>query len=307
MSTYRYDNLLEPISVEPLTLLYVSAAKYEGDWHSTLHAHRCTELFLVTESQGRFCIENDVFTVQRDNLIIINPNVMHTEMATEPYPMEYIVLGIEGGEFLLNNSSDNRYCIINCAKENKELRDCIQRIWIEVKERRYFYTVLSNALLRVLEVNLLRCKNITVSQSPTNKINVQCAVIKRYIDEHFKENITLDKLAQVAFLNKHYLIHIFVQEYAASPINYMMHRRIEEASYLLAQTNYNISEIALMLGFSSASSFSQVFSRNNGISPSQFRRQNNTWKQKRIKSQVSKSGEPENRQDDKKSAATKAP
>jgi len=70
------------------------------------------------------------------------------------------------------------------------------------------------------------------------------------------------------------LTHIFTQEYKISPINYLVHRRIEEARYLLAQTNYRISDIANMLGFSSNSYFSQTFHRVVGVSPSQFRYQN---------------------------------
>ena len=274
MSTERYETLTEDVSFDFFKLIYASTAKYEGDWHSTLHAHQCTELFYVTANHGQFRVGNTFFPVRSDNLIIVNSNVEHTELPSEDSPLEYIVLGVSGGDFLLSKGGDNRYCVIDCSKDNQIIRDLMEQVLTEVKEKSPHYTITVDALLQLLSVHLLRNKKITVVQPLTNKTSIQCAAVKRYLDEHFKEDITLEKLARVAFLNKNYLTHIFTQEYKISPINYLVHRRIEEARYLLAQTNYRISDIANMLGFSSNSYFSQTFHRVVGVSPSQFRYQN---------------------------------
>ena len=274
MSTERYETLTEDVSFDFFKLIYASTAKYEGDWHSTLNAHQCTELFYVTANHGQFRVGNTFFPVRSDNLIIVNSNVEHTELPSEDSPLEYIVLGVSGGDFLLSKGGDNRYCVIDCSKDNQIIRDLMEQVLTEVKEKSPHYTITVDALLQLLSVHLLRNKKITVVQPLTNKTSIQCAAVKRYLDEHFKEDITLEKLARVAFLNKHYLTHIFTQEYKISPINYLVHRRIEEARYLLAQTNYRISDIANMLGFSSNSYFSQTFHRVVGVSPSQFRYQN---------------------------------
>ncbi len=271
ISTNRYEIYPEPITFDFLNLVYTSTAKYEGDWHSTLHAHQCTELFYVTASQGLFRVENAIFHVQRDYLIIVNSNVEHTELPFKHHPTEYIVLGVHGGEFLLTNSGNNRYCIIDCSKNAHVIRGLMEQIIKEAKEKASYYTIAGNSLLQLLAIQLLREGKFTLIPQHTNKPSIQCAAVKYYIDEHFKEDITLNKLAEIAFLNKHYLVHIFTQEYNISPMRYLMHRRIEESRYLLAQTNYSISEISSMLGFSSNSYFSQTFNRIIGISPSKFR------------------------------------
>ena len=101
--------------------------------------------------------------------------------------------------------------------------------------------------------------------------NHQCAAVRKYIDLHFKEALTLDMLAEEAHMNKFYLSHAFKREYGASPINYMITRRIEESKYLLVETDLSLSRIAQLLGFSSLSYFSQVFRRSQGISPMDYR------------------------------------
>ena len=101
MSTERYETLTEDVSFDFFKLIYASTAKYEGDWHSTLHAHQCTELFYVTANHGQFRVGNTFFPVRSDNLIIVNSNVEHTELPSEDSPLEYIVLGLSGGDFLI--------------------------------------------------------------------------------------------------------------------------------------------------------------------------------------------------------------
>ena len=77
-------------------LLNVTSSRYGGDWHSVPHTHNHTELFYIVGGKGQFFIEDKVFPVDVNNLVVINPNVTHTEASLNAQPLEYIVLGIEG-------------------------------------------------------------------------------------------------------------------------------------------------------------------------------------------------------------------
>ena len=79
-------------------LLNVASSRYGGDWTSVPHTHNHTELFFIVSGQGQFLIQNQVFPVDVNNLVIINPNVLHTEASLNAQPLEYIVLGIGGIE-----------------------------------------------------------------------------------------------------------------------------------------------------------------------------------------------------------------
>ena len=73
-------------------------------------------------------------------------------------------------------------------------------------------------------------------------------------------------------MNKYYLVHAFKEYKGMSPINYLIDRRIQEAQYLLETSNYSIAKIAQAVGFSSQSYFSQVFRKEKGVSPNQYRK-----------------------------------
>ena len=129
-------------------------------------------------------------------------------------------------------------------------------------------------LLEVLLIWLVRCTTISLQleeAAPTE--NRECAEIKRYLDTNYREDISLDLLAELAHLNKYYLAHTFQREYGISPITYLNRRRIEESKHMLGNTSYSVAQISELMGFSSPSYFSQCFRKAEGMTPNEYRRQ----------------------------------
>ena len=253
------------------TLLNVASAKYGGDWHSVPHVHNHLELFYIVGGKGQFLIEDQLYPVDVNNLVIINPNVTHTEVSLNAQPLEYIVLGIEGIELATGRSSNGQFSILDHF-ESVEIAGCLRNILREMEQKSTGYEDVCQAYMEILIIRLMRSTSLAIPDHPqTISTNRQCAAVRRYIDLHFKEPLTLEQLADEGHMNKYYLSHAFKREYGVSPINYMISRRIEESKYLLAETDLSMSQIAQLLGFSSLSYFSQVFHRTQNISPKEYR------------------------------------
>lgn len=277
MSTNRYEFVSQEYSgVRNATrLLYVSSAKYGGDWHSTPHTHNCSELFYVTGGKGQFFIEGKVFQVSSNDLVIVNPNVEHTEIGVNASPLEYIVLGVEGLELSVNGEQDEQYCIVNFRNMRENILFYLQNMLREIEEKAPGYEMICQDLMDVLVIHLMRQTNFSTTLTPIRKSSSKlCATVRRYIDEHFRENLSLDMLAQICHVNKYYMVHAFSEEYSISPINYMVSKRVEEAKQLLKNDDYTLGIISRMLGFSSPSYFSQTFKKMTGMSPIDYRKQN---------------------------------
>ena len=252
-------------------LLNVASAKYGGDWHSVPHTHNHLELFYIVGGKGQFLIQDQLYPVNPNNLVVINPNVTHTEVSLNAQPLEYIVLGIEGIELATNESSNGQFNILDHF-ESLEISSCLRNILREMEQKNTGYEDVCQAYMEILIIRLMR--NIALAVPTESQVvsgNRQCASVKRYIDLHFKEALTLEQLAEDAHMNKYYLSHVFKREYGISPINYMITKRIEESKYLLAETDLSMSQIAQLLGFSSLSYFSQVFRRTQATTPMEYR------------------------------------
>ena len=144
----------------------------------------------------------------------------------------------------------------------------------EIENKYPGYNTVCQDLLEVVLLLLMRHSQFTVTFVPAaRKSSKECAIVRRYIENHFKENLTLDDLAALAHISKYYLVHAFNREYGTSPINYLLSCRIQESLYLLSKTQMSLSQISGTLGFSSPSYFSQSFRRMQGISPLEYRKQ----------------------------------
>lgn len=252
-------------------LLNIASAKYGGDWNSVPHTHNHVELFYIISGKGQFLINDALYPVNTNHLVIINPNVTHTEVSLNAQPLEYIVLGVDGIELSINGSSNGEFCILD-HYESLDISSCLRNILREMEQKNTGYEDVCQAYMEILIIRLMRNTALAIPSEPqTVSTNRQCAAVRHYIDLHFKEPLTLELLAEEGHMNKYYLSHAFKREYGVSPINYMISRRIEESKYLLAETDLSMSQIAQLLGFSSLSYFSQVFRKTQSLSPMEYR------------------------------------
>lgn len=274
MSNNKYELIQGNSLRKTAKLLYISSAKYGGDWHSIQHTHNCSELFFVIEGQGQFLIENQTYPVSINDLVIVNPNVLHTEVSLNASPLRYIVLGIEGLELTASAENDNtNFCIINLKNIRDTILHYLQNMLSEIEHKKPGHEVICQDLMEILIVLLGRQTNFSTMLTPVSKKTSRlCGSTKRYIDTHYQENITLDQLAEVCHVSKYHLAHVFTEEYGISPINYLISKRLTEAEHLLSTTDFSLSLISNTTGFSSPSYFAQIFKKQKGMSPTEFRK-----------------------------------
>lgn len=255
-----------------LRLRNAGSAKYGGDWLSIPHTHNYTELFYIIGGDGKFQIDDELFPVSANQLVVVNPNVNHTEVSHDSHPLEYIVVGVEGLELKSTENQDGRFSVFSFPASDGILF-CMQSILRELQNRYSEYETVCQAYMEILIIRLTRQAEFsTVSLPPKPNLNRQCASVRRYIDAHYKEKLTLEQLAGEANVNKYYLAHAFKMEFGVSPISYMNACRVKESKRLLVETDWSLIQIAAMLGYSSPSYFSQSFHRAEGISPQAYRK-----------------------------------
>lgn len=273
MSNHRYDFNAKELHKINYKLLYVTQAKYESDWHSIKHSHHFTEIFYVLRGAGSFQVENKVFSVHEDDLIVVNPNVSHTELSKAGNPLEYIVLGIDGVQFLSEeNNQIYDYSLHNYYDYKHEILFYLRTLVEEIKNKNDNFEIVCQHLLEVLIINMVRRTKKVLRIESSTSVTKECRYIEQYINDHYYEDITLLKLSQMTFMNKYYIVHSFKRYKGISPINYLIERRIKEAKNLLSTTNYSISKIGELVGFSSQSYFSQIFKKETNYTPNGYRK-----------------------------------
>lgn len=278
MSSHSLRFSPEDTDSQDVTLLNASSSRYEGDWPSIPHSHAFTELFYVRDGQGEFLLEDKIYPISKDDLIIVNPHINHTEISKGTPPLSYFTVGVEGVCFSFNDQKE--YRIFNCRKKETDLLFYFNSLFQELDKQSEGYEKICNYLLHILILQLQR-----ITDSPFELITAQhpskeCAYIKRYLDSNYSENITLDHLSALSHLNKYYLSHEFTKYYGISPMNYLSRKRIDVCKELLENTDYGISDIAHLVGFSSQSYLSQSFRKSCGMTAGTYRKLKKKRKEK---------------------------
>lgn len=267
MSNNPNDNLL-------FTLLYITHSEYDRGWHSTPHMHHFTELFYIVSGVGSFVLPDREIPVKENDLVVINPNIEHTEKSNKDDSLEYIAFGVQGLSFsLLPDAQELPIGLFTYQGERTEILFLLNKLLVEVQKQEEGYELMCQNIINMLIIKLKRAKEITVDNHDSVAMNQSVALVKHYINQNYQSTITLDTLAKIGNISKYYLSHRFKQDLGMSPIEYLIQVRIDEAKILLDTTDLTIATISETSGFSSQSLFSQTFRRHKNVTPSAYRKQ----------------------------------
>lgn len=94
-----------------------------------------------------------------------------------------------------------------------------------------------------------------------------------YMQDNYAQPLTLQELAQQAYLSPPYFCHFFHKATGMSPIAFLNCYRIQRAAQMLAQQDTSIAQIAMEVGFDNQSYFIRKFREYKRVSPREYRRQ----------------------------------
>lgn len=95
--------------------------------------------------------------------------------------------------------------------------------------------------------------------------------VSTFIEEHLDQPLLLDDIAQQVHLSRFYFLRLFQRHFYETPHQYLIRKRLDRARELLANSDLSVTEICFAVGFESLGSFSTLFQKRVGWSPSIYR------------------------------------
>ena len=110
--------------------------------------------------------------------------------------------------------------------------------------------------------------------------------VKDYIHSCYNEDISLDTLSKISYLNTFHLLREFKKYFHITPHKYLTQIRLKQALKLISQTDTKLVDIITEVGFEDLSSFSKLFKSYFGKSPQQFRAVKTNYKPLLLQSKI---------------------
>ena len=127
--------------------------------------------------------------------------------------------------------------------------------------------------LRLAEFALRWTAGETSHPRPTRRDDeARAALAVRYIEGHFAEALTLERLSAIAGLSRFHFLRVFRRVVGVTPYQFVMRTRLREAATRLRNSNARVTDVATGCGFGDLSEFTRRFGASFGAHPTGYRR-----------------------------------
>lgn len=94
---------------------------------------------------------------------------------------------------------------------------------------------------------------------------------KDYIDSNFEDDVTLEILSNVSYMNQFHLLRKFKEFFGMTPHRYLTYMRLEKAKNLLKKKKQTVTDVCFAVGYNDLSTFSKLFKRIYKVSPDVYK------------------------------------
>ena len=247
----------------------------------SMHIHDAYEIYMVQSSGVKFLVNGQIYELDCGDVMLFTNRDLHKVSVPQDSRYErhiitfppHILPEKERAELLMCfERGDGRYChkVQLTSQEQKTLLNLIQALEEEGPQQKFSKLGQQLELCRILLfLNRARCERQQPNVASTYCTDSRIRKVLEYVDANYEQQITLDELGHLCYLNKYYLCRLFRQETGFCVNEYITYRRLSVAVMLLRKGE-SVSAAARLSGFKSDSFFITTFKKHFGKTPYQY-------------------------------------
>jgi AraC-like DNA-binding protein len=260
--------------------------EFTSNYHTVNDSHEFCELVYV--DKGNIEISSDHYTgiLYQNQMILHGANQNHSLTCNEEIAPNIIIIGFECKSDALDDLT--RFPLTLTEDLQKMLAEIIKEaraVYLppynvpnlkNMKKRKEFSFGADQLIKNYLQIFLIKCLRLA---QETHFISVpkkqsieqsQIYEVKRYLDENYRQKITLEELCFLFNTNKTSLSVHFKQTFDKTIIEYLNALRIKNTKALLRDGKYTLTQIADMMHMSSVHYLTSLFKKHTGMSPTEY-------------------------------------
>lgn len=250
-----------------------------------MHWHEEFEIDYIIEGEGQIHLGNELYQVKKGDLILIPPNTLHaasppeSRLHYEAFVFHHSILGTGSRD---RSSAACIYPVMNgnlklvrhipCISENYPgIAECVQEILESAQDNQALSDLLLKSALLKLFYLLEKIPSLLCPDEPAGISGDLIRPALSFMEEHYRENITISRLAECCNLSPSYFMSCFKKIAGTGAIEHLSQLRIMKICEELLLTDDTISEIAFRNGFDNLANFNRQFQKHVGVTPKHYR------------------------------------
>ena len=278
---FHYDQGFSsnPMRLKMFELLQIGEICLEAGYSIPAHRQWCHEISYVLSGRGYFEQDGEKQPVSAGSLIITPESGIHSICASEEESLNFAYVGFQfiPEEFpdkaiMQAFRSDRQAVCRDSSHIYYHFRKCLDEFYRTGRGSR----LITEACLMQIVVWTVR-DLWTPASTPdypiqTNSPGQLIYRIQRYIEYHISAPLTVSGIAADLGYSPGYLSHLFLEKIGTSLSSYITEQKINRAKELIRLNRFSFAEISEQLGYLNPQSFTRVFRRATGLSPSEYLR-----------------------------------
>lgn len=240
------------------------------------HFHEEIEIIYVLDGEVNITAESGLFTARQGDIAIFMPFEIHSFSSMVENHLYVMKLNcsnsVERTDFSkLRFKSNLASSSTSLCKAVSSLMDTVCK---EIREKKPGYAYACNSLSNMIICEIMRSENLTKADASLSKKHLNALTllenVNNYIEEHYKEPVSLRDAAKFCNFSEYYFAHFFKETTGLTFFDFLTSYRLEKAVGLLRYSNKNITETAFECGFSNTRAFNRAFKTKFNITPSEY-------------------------------------
>lgn len=272
---------------DPRIPLYVRRGdlKSLGNMAALCHWHDDVELLLPKKGHLCYSVNGTKVHIQEGSAIFVNSRQMHFGFSEDGTDCEYVCVTFRPQSLLGNEELMHRfvlpilsapqfpYILLERSVHGALLELIAQMDELYQEQKEGFELLAVSAVIRLWH-GLYGLMQQQIQKAPASDANIWTVrQMLDYIRTHYPEKVTLDAIANSGGVCRTRCCQIFKKYLGMTPNDYLNSFRLEKSMELLKSTKLSVTEIASACGYSSSSYFAEMFAREKGCTPTQYRKQ----------------------------------
>ena len=249
-------------------------------WRYETHDHSAVEILLTMEGMVTYTVDDMVYQVRKGEVLIVPPDTPHS-LTMDEGSSRYLFLFESDVIMTLRDVKsvatyfNKPFHLRDGSDAHVRIRELLLRIRDTYdKQDLMWNTACYSSILRIYTMLGQRYLSGIRPRKEDNLRNMDSEVITAvmtYINNHYREELTLEDVAQFAGFSRYYFSRSFKRQTGYSFKDYLCQKRLQVAMDLLIRSNTPMRDVAIESGFGSVATFNRVFREKKGCTPTQYR------------------------------------